>query len=176
MTFTNDQKVQKVYVSNDSLGEFVCPKCGKTKIADVSKFKNYHRAVKIKVRCVCGHSHFVLLERRKYFRKKVKMPGSCVWGNGEDEIKIPMTVVDLSCYGLRCEMMGSRSLDIDGELLVEFHPSKKKEKVLVRRDVIIRNITDSHIGAEFNCKIDVDFLYSEPAVYTFPRQFWVVLP
>ncbi|MCP4106591.1 MAG: hypothetical protein GY749_13825 [Desulfobacteraceae bacterium] len=175
MMFTNNQKIQKIYVSNDNLAQFECPKCSKSKITDVSNYKSYHKAVKIKVRCVCGHSHSVLLERRRHFRKKVNMPGACIWGENEDEIKIPMTVIDLSCYGLRCEMTGSGSLDIDDELLVEFRPVKKKE-VWVRRDIIVRNITDFHIGAEFNCKIDVDFLYSEPSMYTFPSQFWVVLP
>lgn len=175
MLAINDTKVEKIFVSNDNMATFVCPACTKTKTADVSKYNNYHKAAKIRIRCACGNCHFVVLERRKYFRKRVNMQGACIWGDQEDEIKIPMMVKDLSCYGLRCEMTGSMSLETDDRLLVEFRPNSNKE-LFVRRDVIIRNLSDSHIGAEFSCKIDVDFLYSEPSVYTFPKQFRVVLP
>ena len=56
---------EKIFVTEDNMAVLECPQCKKGKRVDVSRFKDVRQAVKIKVKCPCGHLFKVILERRK---------------------------------------------------------------------------------------------------------------
>jgi len=140
--------VHKVYINQDDTATFLCPKCEKMKGVDVSQVKGVGQAVRMQCTCTCGHVHTIILERRKFFRKEVDLPGHYIL-DGEFE-KRPMTVKDLSRSGLKFELAVERDLKADDILWVEFRLDNKQQ-TLIRREVVVKAVLGNGmaIGAEF---------------------------
>ena len=102
------------------------------------------KEVKLKYRCLCKHSFSVILERRKYFRKEVKLAGSII----HKKTKAPFTVTDLSRYGLKITMFRKIDLEIGDRLHIEFTLDDKNRSV-VFKDVVVKNIHNKEAGVEF---------------------------
>ena len=62
--------MKKVFVSSDHTITFKCPKCNEPKTVDVSSYENLEKAERVKVKCACKNIYYVLIEKRKQFRKK----------------------------------------------------------------------------------------------------------
>lgn len=143
----------KAYIGDDGTATFTCPQCNKSKTADVSRYKDIGRSVKVKFRCPCGFTGSMLLERRKYFRKPVSFKGVySVIGNGGAK-KDLMMVLDLSVSGIKCRV-GKKPLNgvsVGAKLLVEFNLDDRRE-TLVRKGAEIRSIRGGDMGLQF-CSI-----------------------
>lgn len=138
---------EKVFVKNDK-ATFVCPKCKKTTVEDVSLLIQCDVAVRIKHGCTCGHVYDVLLERRKFYRKPVKLPG-IFYLNPTDKQKRRMTVRDISRGGVKLQLDDPIQLSISDTISIEFRLDDK-HKTLIKKEVIIRNSYGNQVyGAEF---------------------------
>ncbi|OQY57522.1 MAG: hypothetical protein B6245_16595 [Desulfobacteraceae bacterium 4572_88] len=141
------EELKKVFINNN-MASFVCPKCKKTVTMDVSKYKDINRAVRIEGQCVCGHSHTVLLERRKHYRKEVIIPGEYVFGRKRGM----MTVMDLSRSGLKFEADETGKLRVGDKLSVRFR-LEDTNRTLIEKEVVIRTISGGNIlGSEFSSR------------------------
>jgi len=69
-------EIKKIYVNDNEKGILICEKCGKTRVANLSDFKNIGKPLKVK--CSCGHFFFVSLEFRKFYRKSTHLSGEYV--------------------------------------------------------------------------------------------------
>jgi len=161
---------QKVFINNDNMATFVCPKCRKSTTADVSEYKDINKAVRIQHTCACGHSHTVLLERRKFYRKDVDIPGTyTVKGNS---VAKAMTVKDLSRSGLKFELHEKEDLKVGDRISVAFRLDNP-QKTLIEKDVEIRTISDLNVGTEFcsrDSKNPIDKAYDIAiGYYTFSK-------
>ncbi|RLC06081.1 MAG: hypothetical protein DRI57_27075 [Deltaproteobacteria bacterium] len=136
---------KKIFITDDNTVMFICPKCGKEKSENALYYKEIEKASRIKRKCECGHSYAVLLERRQFYRKKMNLPGICLFG--EDE-KQPMLVRNLSLTGLNFKLEKKQHFTIDDKIFVEF-PINDTEKMLIRKLAIVKKITGLIIGAEF---------------------------
>lgn len=143
---------QKVFINNDNMATFVCPKCKRSTTADVSEYKDINKVVRIQHTCSCGYSHTVLLERRKFFRKNVDIPGRYI-REGEKSGK-PMTVKDLSRSGLKIEMEQKDDLKIGDRLSVEFKLDNP-QRTFIRKEVFVKTLSGSYAGTEF-CSRDTN--------------------
>jgi hypothetical protein len=135
----------KVFVNAENMATFSCPKCMKTSIKDVTKYALMEKAVRIKYKCSCGHTHSVLLERRRHYRKETDLSGqfsSSKTGKGM------MIVKDLSRFGLKFEALGDYNFELGKKVQVMFHLDDS-HSTEIRKDVIIRNRIGRAIGAEF---------------------------
>lgn len=140
----------KIFVSTSNTAVFECPQCKKSRNVDVSKYKQIDKEVKIKVNCSCGHSYPVILERRRHYRKRVNLAGT--YGlpvTGGSAKKGVMTVKDLSRSGLRIKISGQPDFDIGDMLMVEFHLDDATRS-LIRKEAIVRKISELNIGLEFS--------------------------
>lgn len=152
----------KVFLTDDDIATFICPKCGRTKNQDVSKYKQITKAVRIKCKCPCGHSHIVILERRKFKRRKTRIPGEYIWGKLKKRDK--MIIKDLSCIGLRFEQIEVRDIKVGDTLTVEFKLDETDDSTLIKKEVIVKNVSGRDIGAAFSSLDPEDFcLMSEYA-------------
>ena len=134
--------VKKVYVTGDDQGTIICDSCGRWKTANVAHYVSLNKPVKIK--CSCGASFSVKFEKRKFYRKKVRLHGTCFIDDRREE---PIFVEDISAGGLGFRM--NKGLVEKGDTLnIEFTLDDKARST-VSEDVIVRSVKDRLIGAEF---------------------------
>ena len=155
---------RKVFMNSENIATFVCPECQRIKNADVSKYKEINKAVRVKCRCSCGHTYTVLLERRRFYRKEARLSGSYLFG--PRQIRAPMMVKDLSRTGLRFEMKIKRELKIGDKITVEFQLNDAN-KTLVKKESVIRSIVDPYVGVEFCAPDATDASTQALAFYLF---------
>lgn len=130
-------------VHPDGSAEFQCPDCGAVNRLEVDpRLLRTATPVRSRVRCRCGRSHAVYLERRAAVRKEVALEGMAVI-DGERER--PVTVRNLSRTGVLFEMEPNGIPELGDRLVVRFnlgdHP--------VRKEVVVRRFDHDAIGAEF---------------------------
>jgi hypothetical protein len=138
---------KKVFINNQNKAMFLCPACEKSRSLNVPGYKNIGEVIRITYRCACGASYDLLLERRRFLRKDVNLPG-VYYILGEDKVKGSMTVKNLSRAGLRLELKGEKQLKIGDKLLIGFYLDNNS-KTVVKKKVVVRNMFGTHIGAEF---------------------------
>ncbi len=140
----------RVFITRDDTATFICPKCGNTTTADVSKYAYLDKRVRVKCTCSCGQRFEAILEKRKQFRKKTNLPGSYVYHGQKGEMdKGLMTVMDISGNGLKLRLNAARDFRIDDILEVEFHLDDKR-RTLIRKKVIVRNVNKNIVGTAFS--------------------------
>jgi hypothetical protein len=135
---------QTVFVNSENKAVFTCPKCTKAKTVNVSNLVNEKKEVKVK--CVCGHIYPVILERRKFYRKKTSLPG--IFMLEENKKEYSMTVTNISRFGLEFKSSESEKLKTGDLVGVEFRLDDKSRS-LIRKKIIIRKIEEKTVGAEF---------------------------
>ena len=147
--------LEKVFVNENNIAVFICPECKKSRNIDVSKYKNLDKASKIKCSCPCGHSYNVILEKRKYYRKKANFPGiyvnivSSIGANFLEEVgRGTLKVTDISRTGIQFTLNIQHDFSLHDKILVEFRLDDK-QRTPIKKEVIIKNINGLEIGAEF---------------------------
>lgn len=148
---------EKVYIGENNMATFRCPKCDKSKTTDVSRYKHIQTAVRVKLKCPCGHAYTVLLERRKHVRKNLNLTGS--FFHEGNRSKGTMTVLDLSRSGVRIRLAFAIEIQTGDKLNLEFTLDDKDHSV-VTKEVVVRSVNDLLIGAEFTAKEHYDKLGS----------------
>lgn len=138
---------KKIFVSHDNTITLVCPKCQKVQTTDVSRFMGIDTVVKMKCRCSCGHLFFVNLDRRRYIRKGIHIPGVCIFGEGNSKLLVIIT--DISKAGLKLKMNTPHRFCPGDSFLLEFNLDDRFRS-LIKKDVTVRSIKDIYLGVEFN--------------------------
>jgi len=147
---------EKVFINQDNTATFVCPSCQRAKAANVEKYKNLDKAIWVTSRCSCGHVWKVILERRKSHRRTTKIEGVYFHRMSNQKLqKGKMTVEDVSRSGLRIRLENNQMSAIGDKLMVEFNLDDRANS-LIKKEVVIRNMSGCHIGAEFCSKDDYD--------------------
>lgn len=137
---------KKVFANEEGYAIFTCPKCNTAKTADVRRYQNLDKAVRARIRCSCGYRFIALLERRKHFRKSVNLTGMFFMKTGGT--KGPITIQDISRTGINFKPWTAMNFEIEDRIIVEFKLDDKQQTE-IRKEVIVRTIGDSSIGAEF---------------------------
>ncbi len=141
---------KKVFMDSRNRATFVCPKCEKASIMDVSQYRDIDKAVKVRCRCTCGHNYMVLLERRMYYRKETDLPGTYARlpdGEGRE-----MTVKNLSRTGLKLEGTTEDIFSAGETLHLRFQLT---DGTWIDREGVIRTVTGRRIGVEFVIPLDL---------------------
>ena len=131
------------------MATFVCPKCSRSKTVNVSKYTNLNKLIKVNVKCPCGHAYTSALEKRKHYRKKTNLPGTYIHlVDGQPMNRGAMTVEDISANGMKLRLNSTLNCSIGDYLDVEFNLDNPN-RALIKKHVIIRNITGTNLGVEF---------------------------
>ena len=131
------------------MATFSCPKCGRAKTVDVSKYAALDKMITIKVKCPCGHAYKAIVEKRKQYRKETNLPGTYIhFIDGQPRDRGLMTVKDLSTTGMKLQLNVKQNFAIGDQLQVEFHLNDV-HRTLIKKTVIIRNQREQFIGVEF---------------------------
>ncbi|MFP4039779.1 MAG: PilZ domain-containing protein [Desulfosudaceae bacterium] len=144
-----NDNLPRTYMTKDDKAAFTCPKCNKSRLMDVSRFKSVNKAsIKVKVKCPCGHQYSIILERRKEIRKEVAFIGTYTAIEKGVDVVGRITVKDLSRSGLRFKTHLPRQFEVDEELLLEFELDDR-EQSQVQRKVIVRSQHGDSVGVSF---------------------------
>lgn len=143
----------KVFINSDHTATFVCPQCQKPKIVGASKYVARDTPTKLKVTCSCGHQYQVFLDKRKKFRKQANLPGIYKYIKGRPEKPDAaytgrLTVMDLSINGVRVVLHDNLHFAIGDTLTIEF-TLDDKNRSLIQKNVVVRNIRDLFVGFEY---------------------------
>jgi len=136
----------RVIITDNNTATFVCPECKKWKTKDVSRYKNTETSVRVKIKCPCGHSYDVILERRKSIRKNLNLPGK--FNNYKNSESVNVTVTDISQTGLRIKLDFPQDFAPGDKLNLEFILDDK-QRSLVKKKVVVRSVKGLSVGAEF---------------------------
>jgi hypothetical protein len=137
------------YVGADSTAVIRCDRCQRSKKIDVSNYSEIKRALRLSIKCGCGHVTTAVLEKRRVFRKETNFEGTYIhYVNGRPKGKGLLAVKDISKNGLKLKIATPDAMAIGDLLKVSFHLDDARRSLIQKR-VIIRNIKPSLIGAEF---------------------------
>lgn len=139
-----------VFTSSNNTATFRCPKCGKAKTADVSRYARTEKKITVNCTCACGHHFRCRLEKRKQYRKGVDMPGrfTLMGDDGPQDTGL-VKVLDISTTGLKLALTVPRAFPVGAMLLVEFCLDDRKRTPMKKR-VIVRNVSGLFVGVSFH--------------------------
>ena len=136
--------MKKIFVDDTNLATIICPKCGLEKNIDVTDFKDTHK--RLKAKCRCGEIFRLILEYRKHYRKKVRLPGE-YFVQGKDETG-EIIIEDISAGGIRFASLKPHYISRDDTVELKFtldNPMRTKIHTLVK----IIWIIDRNVGAQY---------------------------
>ncbi|SHF23845.1 PilZ domain-containing protein [Desulfacinum infernum DSM 9756] len=138
------EPVKKVYVSQDNSAIVICEACGRTK--KLVNIQEEQPGKKIRVHCGCGANFTIILERRRYYRKQVYLPGYYAKTSVPGEH--PMIVRDISLGGLRFETVEEHDLRKGDVVRVRFRLDNP-DRTSITRPVIVRYAGHKVVGTEY---------------------------
>jgi len=136
---------EKVFVKPDNTINIKCPFCNLERRVSVDKFKDTKKINKIK--CACTKIFNVAFEFRRTYRKDTNLQGSYTNKSIEGD-KGEIVIDNLSMGGVGFTVVHAHNIAIGNDLLVVFKLDDQDEN-LVSREVKVRKIQGSYIGAEF---------------------------
>ena len=136
--------MQKVLINKEGKAAISCPACGKTKLMDVSRFKKETKEIRLKCTCACSHVFKVTIERRRHFRKELRLEGNIHYKGGRYRV----TVKDLSRSGIKIYCDSPIGLEIEDRIVLEFTLDDAANS-LISKEMIVKNITTDHYGLAF---------------------------
>lgn len=135
----------KVFVASDLTASITCPACGKIEQKKVCRSIEHETLAKYKHTCRCDNSFYVILERRRSFRKNVRLEGSLI----KKSEKFPVLIENISNHGVRVKMSETSALEDGQEITLKF-TLDDPEKSIIRKTVRIKKfLSPTDIGCEF---------------------------
>jgi hypothetical protein len=146
----------RVFMNEDGLATFKCPKCQNLQTKDIGKFDKIDQVKRIKCTCSCGNTFTVIFEKRKFFRRDIELVGRYKTRSKDDkEIRGTCTIIDVSQSGLLFTTNVKHDLEIGDQLEVEFYIDEEQTFLVLKKGVI-RRIIDRNVGIEFNTTQHLD--------------------
>jgi hypothetical protein len=139
----------KVYISKNNTATFVCPNCENTTTADVTRYAQMEKTVRVNIKCRCGHTFRAVLEKRRRYRKSTRLPGTYSFERPDGSVdKGIMQVLDISSTGMKLKLNVSRTLAVGDKLKVEFNLDDPQH-TLIEKIVIVKNVSNARVGVAF---------------------------
>lgn len=147
---TTDQ--QPVFPRDDGLVLLTCPRCGIQEPVAVGQFEKLGNAVQVS--CPCRKQFLVVLEKRRFFRKSVRLDGYFSIGGdlgaigADGSIWGPMIVEDLSRAGLR---FSSQNADLarPGDMMMVRFNLDNSNRSLIHKAARVVSVTGNEVGCKF---------------------------
>lgn len=147
---TADQ--QSVFPREDGGVLLTCPRCGIQESVSADQFEKLGNA--LSVTCPCQKNFSAVLEKRRAFRKAVRLPGHFALKGAMEprdathNISGLMVVRDLSKAGLRFSTTKADLLHPGDQLMVRFHLDNSNQ-ALIHKPARVIFVTDNEVGCRF---------------------------
>lgn len=134
----------RAFIGSQGMASYICPSCHTVGSAELPSQRSSIKPIRVSVRCDgCGSGLDLLVERRAFARKSVRLPGTLV--HDKHHRAQPMTVLDLSRGGVGFETDHPRELKPGDKLTLEF----VLERTTIRRTVRVCSVAGRRVGAAF---------------------------
>lgn len=143
---------QPVFPRDDGLVLLTCPRCGLQESVALGQFEKLGDA--IQVSCPCRKQFLAVLEKRRYFRKSVRLDGYFSIGGdlgpigANGNIWGPMVVEDLSKAGLRFSSSNANHARPGDLMMVRFNLDNTNQS-LIHKAVRVISVTGNEVGCKF---------------------------
>jgi hypothetical protein len=134
----------KIFLTKSGKAGISCPECGKTKLMDIERFSHRDKEIRLKITCKCNHIFSVFLERRKYVRRGVNLPGVLI----ASKKKYSIFIIEVSRLGLKIRTEKVLDLNPDDKVVIEFILDDAGRSRISKK-VVIRKIDQQYINVEF---------------------------
>lgn len=144
---------QSVFMRDDGLVLLTCPGCGALESVSSREFDRLGNT--IKVGCPCGREFHAVLEKRRYYRKAVRLEGYFSLGGelgpigASGKIWGAMVVKDLSKAGLRFESKKANLVHPGDLLMVRFNLDNSNQALIHKPARVISNSKKHGVGCRF---------------------------
>lgn len=135
----------KVFVDENDEALVACPKCGKTKKADISSFKR-KKIRNLQAKCPCRSSFPISLEYRRFNRRETSLDGHYMnLSDGNERGK--MRVINLSLGGVGLINFSLSQFKIGDRVNLSFtlDDQKKSEIDLIG---VVKHMVDRYVGCD----------------------------
>jgi hypothetical protein len=145
-------RTEKVYVVGKDAATIICMDCWRSKAIEVSGIKNFH--LPHRVNCPCGATFRVLFDRRRHYRKIVRLFGK--YSTSDSNGSEAMLVKNLSQSSVGFQAL-TKDLE-EREEIKDIKPGDflhidfmldNQERFPMRTKVLVQSVDKGHIGAEF---------------------------
>lgn len=156
--------IKKVFITGENSATIICPQCKKSKTINVEKYKNLAKAIKMNIKCACGHKFAILLERRKFYRKDCSLDGFI---SNSKNARIMVTVRDISKKGIQFDLKQNFVLKEGDQYNIEFNLDDG-QKTTIEKEIIIKSMHGQHVGVEFTNVDGISFDDRKIGFYLMP--------
>lgn len=136
-----DSQPMRIYIAGQSSVGVCCPSCGEWKTLTVVPD---HRAFII--HCNCGNHFSAFFDKRKYYRKEVKLSG-LYFTDFDQHHGILITAVNLSKIGIGFRSAVRKTLKVGDIVKISFSLRAPSDSITCKAKVI--HMRNDHVGAEF---------------------------
>lgn len=131
----------------------VCEHCRKGKELHSDKFRQLPSLLKVK--CGCGQVSHLEINRRRFTRLSVELPGTLSISATQERLGT-LTITELSLQGVSF-VSPLPDLEVGQTYYLDF-VLDDNSKTLIGKDIVVRHTqADRRVGAEFLCLEDYDF-------------------
>ena len=144
-----DEDKNYVFLDEKNEATFLCRNCGNVAIRDISSVIHAQTAVRVKCKCKCGHLFRVLVDRRRSYRKIVKLLGMCLYVKCSGHIKRRLiTILDISSTGLQFSIYGRPEFKLRDKIIVQVRLDDR-DNTEMKGKGLVRRIRSNKVGIEF---------------------------
>jgi hypothetical protein len=160
----NSRIMQTAYINDNNRVVLTCPSCKKTREIDATPYMEAagEAIIAIKFKCSacdCGHqsckecnnancstgnTNVIYLERRKFFRKKVSLPGHI----RDHKRRFSVTILNLSRTGLKIKVRSAQTFQPGQKLVVTFTLDDAKASI-IEKEIVVRAARPDILKCEF---------------------------
>jgi hypothetical protein len=143
--------VEKLYKDENWTATIKCPNCRFSKAFELSQYRTFSKAVRLRISCRCGYTKSVLLERRENFRKQTDLSGSILTHcPDENKFLYAIKIKDLSVNGICFKIIDKPFLIFEpGDTLLVRFKLNERHQDQIEKEAVIRNYNEPFFGAEF---------------------------
>lgn len=147
---------QRVFMDSLDTARFACPECRREKIMQLSAYDIKKHATRVRLKCKCGHSRIIILEKMVEGRKSMQLLGTFI-AKGRERIYGKMIIKKLNSKGLMLKTNIEQNLLPGLRLFLEFVLDDAKQSI-VKKEVVVKAKNGNYLTAEFISNLHDDNL------------------
>ncbi len=142
---------RRVLPRADGRLQVICPVCGFREPAASGLFERLGFALRVK--CPAGHIFSIIREQRNAFRKSVQLEGYASRISETDSTPNadwwPVTITNLSKFGLQFVVTHPRGLAVDDRVMVRFNLDNPNHS-LIKKSATVKKVNGGVVGCRFD--------------------------
>ncbi len=138
---------QTVFIDSLETAQFACPECSREKIMQLSEYNIKRRITRVRVKCRCGHTYMVTLEKQFESIQNTLLLGTF---NSPETAGCSgkMIIKKLNSKGILLRTNIEQNILPGLKLLLEFVLDDPKQSI-VKKEVVVKAKKGKYLSAEF---------------------------